>query len=69
MSNNEDERRGHFIAKGFSVCLCSGVGLAAIYGGLTSIKESQGFAAVALPIFGVGIGVLFLRTAWKIAGD
>ena len=68
MSNNDD-KRNDFFAK-FIVCGGAGVvGFGFSSYGLKAYGEASGFEALALPVIGVGLGVMFLRTAWKSAGE
>ena len=64
-----DDNRSNFFAKTISVGFCSVMGLGFVYYGLKAYGEEQGIAALLLPFVGVSIGVLFLRTAWKMSGE
>jgi hypothetical protein len=46
-----------------------GVGAVVILSGLSAFPEEGGVTSLLLPLLGVGLGLVFFQTAWRVLGE
>jgi len=46
-----------------------GVGAVVILSGLSAFPEEGGPTSFLLPVLGIGLGIVFFQTAWRVLGE